>query len=560
MVNKRTGKLMGCHASEGSADRQLRALYAAEGKGKALSHKELADAVSNSVETHDAASVLAGLAAYERLEDEAYLPLPEESEETEAAGLLDRVVDALRDFAGMTSGGHVKAVYKREGGMEFPPRDYAFVPDPAAPSTWKLRLTESPGKVTIAQLARAAAAFSAGGFRGNRVQLPATVIAAVKRRIRAEYRKLGVADNAIPASVKESGRFTLWKQANGEYRWFAVYSNNFRDDDYPPEIISKESHEIFVKMVDEGIVDYPELWHWHIPGTRWGKADWLDFADGFALASGTVDPGHEKEAEALAEMDEIGVSHGMPGKYLMYDENDPSVIVMHATHEISPLPMEAAANKLTGFTVFSEDEMALTADKRNHLLALGIGEDKIAQLESGLSKAAVDATEAGIESKEANPAPADDQVKDGETGVVEIAATIEVSDAADSEGGEAPAPQYVTVEQLAGVMAELVSVMESQATKSREAIEGLTKQVGDLTASKQVEAPVDEAKKEMTPSLSLSSLLGQAGFFGGTQQSVDGRGALAKSKPAEAKPQAAVTGLKFIDNLIAGAPAVESAE
>lgn len=96
-----------------------------------------------------------------------------------------------------------RGVCKREDGVCYPASDYAYVEDAETPSTWKLRLTEGePGNVTVAQLGRAAAAFSRGGFRGNRVELPQDKVGPVKNRIRAQYRKLGVSDEDIPESIK----------------------------------------------------------------------------------------------------------------------------------------------------------------------------------------------------------------------------------------------------------------------------------------------------------------------------------------------------------------------
>ena len=58
-----------------------------------------------------------------------------------------------------------QAQMKTEGGVQYPATDFAYVPDPEKASTWKLRLSETrPGNVTRAQLGRAAAAFSPGGF------------------------------------------------------------------------------------------------------------------------------------------------------------------------------------------------------------------------------------------------------------------------------------------------------------------------------------------------------------------------------------------------------------
>ncbi len=94
---------------------------------------------------------------------------------------------------------------KTEDGIQFPSDAYAYVPDTDKPSEWKLRIWEDPEKkVTRAQLGRAAAALSPGGFRGQRVEIPRDALAAVKRKIRAAYRSLDVTDEEMPRWVKES--------------------------------------------------------------------------------------------------------------------------------------------------------------------------------------------------------------------------------------------------------------------------------------------------------------------------------------------------------------------
>lgn len=309
---------------------------------------------------------------------------------------------------------HTKAPIKRERGMDFPARDYAFVPDPVRPATWQVRVAETPGKVTAAQLARAAAQLSASGFAGRRAPIPDRVRAVVARRIRAEYRKLGMAENQIPNSVKgrpplagsgerPASNFMLWKDSEGRYRWLAIYSNNYKDRDEPPEIISEQSHKAFVALVDAGLVDYPELWHWHVPGTAWGKADMLDYVDGFALAAGYVYPGHEKEAESLLGREDLGVSHGMPYSTILRDPDDPGVIRFHITREISELPHWAAANPLTDFVVLREaNTMPITPQKRQFLKDRGLADDYIDQIESNIQKARASAEETGLISKEAD--------------------------------------------------------------------------------------------------------------------------------------------------------------
>ncbi len=110
---------------------------------------------------------------------------------------------------------------KTEGGESYPREAYAYAPDPDKPSEWKLRLWESPtAKVTVAQLGRAAAAFSPGGFRGQKVQLPADAVAGAKAKIRAAYKRLKVKDTDIPASIKEAFRlgdsFTEYLPVDGD--------------------------------------------------------------------------------------------------------------------------------------------------------------------------------------------------------------------------------------------------------------------------------------------------------------------------------------------------------
>jgi phage I-like protein len=79
---------------------------------------------------------------------------------------------------------------KTDGGASYPAAAYAYVPDPESPSTWKLRLWETPEKkITARQVGLAVAALGPGGFRGQRVQLPADARAGVISKVRAAWRK-----------------------------------------------------------------------------------------------------------------------------------------------------------------------------------------------------------------------------------------------------------------------------------------------------------------------------------------------------------------------------------
>ena len=92
---------------------------------------------------------------------------------------------------------------KTEDGVEFPAAAFAFVPDPTKPSTWKLRLWETPEKkVTATQVGRAIAALGPGGFRGNRVQIPAADLSGVKAKVRRAWKQVHTDADEVPGVIK----------------------------------------------------------------------------------------------------------------------------------------------------------------------------------------------------------------------------------------------------------------------------------------------------------------------------------------------------------------------
>jgi phage head maturation protease len=78
---------------------------------------------------------------------------------------------------------------KTEDGTEFPASDYCYVPDPDSPSTWKLRITATPGGAPDAGIVGAAAAALGSGFRGQRVEIPDADRAAAVACVRTAWRK-----------------------------------------------------------------------------------------------------------------------------------------------------------------------------------------------------------------------------------------------------------------------------------------------------------------------------------------------------------------------------------
>lgn len=581
------GKRMGCHDTRDGAVSQIAAIEASENKDmdtiyldphslsavvareprEEVSNKEVPSSVISFDELEEANRASDMVGHVSRMTEEFSQMVSNivmnDGIDREAAlnrlvrEFLQRIESISAIQHNMKEESHDKAAIKREGGIDFPRGDFAFVPDPSKPSTWKLRLTESPGKVTRAQLARAAAALSPGGFRGNRVQLPAEVVSAVKRRIRAEYRKLGVSPREIPTSVKEASEesdFMVWKGNDGLFRWMAIYSNNFRDDDSVPEIISEKSHKTFEYLVDNGIVDYPEVWLWHIPGTAWGKADMITYSDGFAIAAGHVYEGKEFVAEALSksarEGSDIAVSHGMPANWLVRDPEDPTIINFHITNEISPLPRVAAANKMTGFVVFTngENDMGIPANKKEWLQeTAGLSPEWIERLESGLAKQRDEATESGIESKESAEVDAVAEMEmiadEVEEEVSEPVAEVEPEQEPVAEVEPEPEPEKVQepepvaeAKEASVTREEIADVLAAVIKSNEEAVASLESRIKELEVGIKELQKTDEEKivamKEQTPTLSLSHLLSTR-IIGSDEARLDGRTSLAKEGPEE---------------------------
>lgn len=223
---------------------------------------------------------------------------------------------------------------KTEDGVDYPAAAYAYVPDANKPSEWKLRLWENlEKKVTRAQLGRAAAALSPGGFRGQRVQIPREDLAKVKAKIRAAYRALGVTEKEIPRWVKEgagkveaermraTGVVALESDAldieKGEVTVTIVQPgfNTSKETYYPAEVLSRD-FAIFEgarmygdHMTDQEDADRPvdSVWRW----VGQIKRVWAE-ADGRVRATAAIiDDAFRAKLKRLQEhglLNEMGVS------------------------------------------------------------------------------------------------------------------------------------------------------------------------------------------------------------------------------------------------------------
>jgi hypothetical protein len=325
-----------------------------------------------------------------------------------------------------------------------------------------------------------------------------------------------------PDELKEdTNSFMVWKEGE-QWRWIALYSNKFRDQDSPPEILSEAAHKGFVKAVDDGEWEHPELWLWHIPGTKCGYCDFVAYDDrGFAVASGVVTD--EKVAEGLAARDDLKTSHGMPSAEIKRDPEDSTILTRYRSKEISPLPGWAAANKLTTFSMGGN--MAFPKDKREFLVDL-MGEEKTAALEADLGTKAKEAD--GMEYKEADAA---DEAKAAETEETQEAAAEEEA----PEGDPPVEPQYVTREELVEEVGGMFAEYGEQIQALQATVEGLGKSLKELQRSDEEKVA---QKAEETPAASLGDLLRHRAV-GSDEARVDGRTKEARVGPKETSPIAA---------------------
>jgi hypothetical protein len=319
------------------------------------------------------------------------------------------------------------------------------------------------------------------------------------------------------SAYKEAGVETsllIWKEG-GVYKWVAAYSNNFRDDDNPPEIISAQSHKEFDEALSAGQWPMPELWLWHLPYPV-GQATTHAFDEetGFTLSAGEFYKEMAWAAEGVQEADWSEVSHGMPTAEIQRDEKDNTIITRHRTREISFLPKGKAANRLAFSIISKETDMAIPAHKRDEFVK-AFGTDKVAEIEQALEGKAAQAKEAGIEQKE-----------QAEAATPEAAPTPET---------QQPQPA-ITLEALAQAIAGAIKPVVEE-------VKALQAEVKEL---KRTDAEKIAEKTAATPAASLEAMIMEqvgGGLFGKATQ-VDGRTSLAQSKPKEAATKKG-TGLFF---------------
>ncbi len=222
----------------------------------------------------------------------------------------------------------------------------------------------------------------------------------------------------------------LWRQKDGRYRWYTRYSNSWLDQD--DELILEASHKEYAEWANE-TKQYPELWLWHTPGSRFGEADWVDFSGGFAHASGLIDKGKESVV-AFLQTKSVGVSHG----FLCTPSQ--KYIEKHRTFEISVLPLNRAAAWGTDFNILANKEQLVkfTKDRREFLVG-ALGEEAVATLENDADATAQGLKALGVEYK-ATGMEEPEPVKPAET---------------------EPAPAEIVTKELVGQLGDIMTAVKS---------------------------------------------------------------------------------------------------
>lgn len=485
VITETSGEVMGCHPSRREARAQQAALYAAESK------KETQTEVSMTDKATWSGSYVGGLP------DASFLYIEPGGEKDEDGRTTPR---SLRHFPYKDAGGGVDLPHLRNA--------ISRLGQPATGRGWK---------TSFSSMKRASLTAKARGI--------------LKRQQKSALEKLQELVKGLFDPIPEPepvNCFMVWKDGKA-WNWLAIYSNKFRDQDDPPEILSEAAHKEFVAAVDEGEWEYPELRLWHIPGTEWGETQFVAYDDrGFSIAAGIC---HDPEvAEKLAQREDVAVSHGMPTAEMQRDDEDPTVIVRYRTSEISALPLEAAANKLTGFYPVDGGNMTMPEEKRKFVEEL-MGAEKAAELEEALDGKAKEAED--LEFKE--------EAEEKE----EEAPVAESEPDAESEAE----PVYVTEEEVAEAVGQTVGPLIEQVAALAESVQGIASQFKEVTDAmgqlqKDDEQKIQEAL-ELTPGASLAHRI--QSVIGREETKVDGRTSFAKSAPKEAPVNEGPTMIPFIN-------------
>lgn len=373
-----------------------------------------------------------------------------------------------------------------------------------------------------------------------------------REQVEALYAQEG--SKGLVQSEPVQASLVIKKDASGRSRWIASFSNNIRDSDNPPEILSGEAHRRFAYMVDKGIVPPPEAWIYHEDAWRVGETDWMavDERDGytFIMASGYFYDYAEDVALALSNEKDVALSHGMYPHLIEREDADQSIITGYVSKEITFLPRDVAANKLTAYA--SMENKSMVKDEKRRSLAQkwpNLGEDLLARIEASNEAAKSVAEELDLETKEQNEEPEmEEETKEQEEETQETEAkeqeetTEETKEETKEETeveskGQTPVSYAEIAEVLKAIGERLESIEDGQKKRSEKLEERL-----DALEGK------EKAREKASRVNGLVDFLSSNSAVGKEETKVDGRTKLGKDGPEENKEQ--TDGLLFFEQYL----------
>lgn len=349
--------------------------------------------------------------------------------------------------------------------------------------------------------------------------------------------------NAIDRVENNGLGMMVWKEANTDnYRWLAIYSNNFEDRDTPSDIISKEAHLRYIDRVEKGKALLPTARSWHLP-LDYGQADnvfWADFdkETGFIVATGYFLKGFEAVAESLSKSKNIAVSFG--GKNVVRDSQNPRVVLDYDAFEISDLPDWAAANEFTQFVTIDKEteDMAIPDLKKQYLGERGFTDAQIAQLEKNLDNLGQSAMSKNLVYKEIEEMTLADLER--------LTRPIVIKEETPAPApAPAPAGDYITRAEFDEAMLAIGKGMQGEIVELQETV----KELSDIIALQSGLDLEKEVEIQDLPHASANARLLKEIF----NNPADTEDALRYSHPRQAETQKSrgKTGIDFLDELMA---------
>lgn len=258
---------------------------------------------------------------------------------------------------------------------------------------------------------------------------------------------------------KEMGAFNVFKGQDGKWYWIAKYTNAYEDKEH--EIFTEKAHEDFIRRVDMGLVDTPELWVWHTKGTKHGQADTV-----FGIGRIMVALGHfDETAEAQKAIkfyqknaDKLKLSHGaLAPKWAIHD----GLIESYNTFEISVLPDGAESNPYTSYEVIKSMQ---PDPKKLQMVEAVLGKEKAEKLVTDTAEYSKELDDMAIRYKD-------------------FAQTGDAPAQSTSEAQKNMSDVFVEMVKEQGDIAKLLIQVDKKISAQDELIKSLTKEVTDTKAA-----------------------------------------------------------------------------